>query len=393
MKRLALDDPKQSPIALIGETEHDAREVMVEGVSGLLPAHKSDERPTWIPSRRRIEWANGAVAQVFSAEDPESLRGPQFAAAWCDELAKWRHAEATFDMLQFGLRLGERPRQVITTTPRPIALLKRLIADPKTALTHAPTVANARNLAPTFLDVVVGRYAGTKLGRQELDGEIVEERADALWSRGGIENCRVAGMPGVRADAAARAVDRPRRRHQRLCQPVCPFDGVFRRSFRRFGRLCHRPDAGKAGRRDRGTAADPDRRIAQGGQEQEEVMGRSSDIHRPIPKTAAMMRTLVIAAALTALSAPALAAPDEDHACLSKAEQRAALSSGQTVTLAAAIRSVRGSVRGRGSREVVKARLCREQNGLVYLLTLLTRDGKVTHTAVDATSGKVVDAR
>ena len=122
-------------------------------------------------------------------------------------------------------------------------------------------------------------------------------------------------------------------------------------------------------------------------------MGGSSDIHRPIHKTAAMMRTLVIAAALTALSAPALAAPNEDHACLSKVEQRAALSSGQTVTLAAAIRSVRGSVRGRGFREVVKARLCREQNGLVYLLTLLTRDGKVTHTAVDATSGKVVDFR
>ena len=122
-------------------------------------------------------------------------------------------------------------------------------------------------------------------------------------------------------------------------------------------------------------------------------MGRSSDIHRPIHKTAAMMRTLVIAAALTALSAPALAAPNEDHVCLSKVEQRAALSSGQTVTLAAAIRSARGSVRGRGSREVVKARLCREQNGLVYLLTLLTRDGKVTHTAVDATSGKVVDLR
>jgi uncharacterized membrane protein YkoI len=124
-------------------------------------------------------------------------------------------------------------------------------------------------------------------------------------------------------------------------------------------------------------------------------MSRSSDIHRPIPKTAAMVRVLVLVAALTApLSVPALAAPpEEDHACLSKAEQRAALSSGQTVTLAAAIRSVRGSVRGRGAREVVNARLCREQNGLVYLLTLLTRDGKVTHTAVDATSGKVVDAR
>jgi phage terminase large subunit-like protein len=184
-----------SPIALIGETEHDAREVMVEGVSGLLAVHQRSERPEWIPSRRRLEWSSGAVAQVFSAEDPESLRGPQFAAAWCDELAKWRHAEATFDMLQFGLRLGERPRQVITTTPRPIALIKRLIADPKTAVTRAATVANACNLAPAFLDVVVSRYAGTRLGRQELDGEMVEERADALWSRRALESCRVAAAP------------------------------------------------------------------------------------------------------------------------------------------------------------------------------------------------------
>jgi hypothetical protein len=141
------------------------------------------------------------------------------------------------------------------------------------------------------------------------------------------------------------------------------------------------------------------RNCSSAGLEQEDVIRRSSDIHRRVSKTTAMTRTLILlalAAMLTGptfLSAPALAAPDGDRACLNKAEQRAALSSGQTVTLAAAIRSARGSVRGRGSREVVKARLCREQNGLVYLLTLLTRDGKVTRTAVDATSGKVVDLR
>ena len=198
---------RMGPIALIGETEHDAREVMVEGVSGLLAVHQRVERPSWSPSRRRLEWPNGAVAQVFSAEDPESLRGPQFAAAWCDELAKWRHAEAAFDMLQFGLRLGERPRQVITTTPRPIALLKRLVADPKTARTHASTVANARHLAPAFLDAVVGRYAGTRLGRQELDGEMIEQRADALWSRGGLERCRVTAAPPLQRIVVA--VDPP----------------------------------------------------------------------------------------------------------------------------------------------------------------------------------------
>jgi phage terminase large subunit-like protein len=184
-----------SPIALIGETEHEVREVMIEGVSGVLKAHQPGKRPVWIPSRRRVEWPDGAVAQAFSAEDPESLRGPQFAAAWCDELAKWKQADATFDMLQFGLRLGDRPRQVITTTPRPTALIKRLVKDPTSAVTRAGTIANARNLAPAFFDAVIARYHGTRLGRQELDGEIVEERADALWSRALIENCRVDAAP------------------------------------------------------------------------------------------------------------------------------------------------------------------------------------------------------
>jgi phage terminase large subunit-like protein len=182
-------------IALVGETERDVREVMIEGVSGLLGVHAWGERPEWIASRGRVEWKNGAVAQAFSAEDPDSLRGPQFSAAWCDELAKWRHAEATFDMLQFGLRLGVRPRQVVTTTPRPISLLKRLIADPLTAITRAGTVANAFHLSPAFLDTVVKRYRGTRLGRQELDGELIEERADALWRRAQIEACRVDAAP------------------------------------------------------------------------------------------------------------------------------------------------------------------------------------------------------
>jgi phage terminase large subunit-like protein len=200
VRKIARDNGKRgvalvSPIALVGETEHDAREVMVEGIGGLLAVHQRGERPVWIPSRRRLEWRNGTVAQVFSAEDPESLRGPQFAAAWCDELAKWRHAEAAFDMLQFGLRLGERPRQVITTTPRPIALIKRLLSDPATAVTRAGTAANARHLAPAFLDAVVARYAGTRLGRQEIDGEIVEERSDALWTRSRIEDCRLKAPP------------------------------------------------------------------------------------------------------------------------------------------------------------------------------------------------------
>ena len=141
--------------------------------------------------------ANGAVAQVFSAEDPDNLRGPQFTAAWLDELAKWRQAEAVFDMLQFGLRLGGRPRQVITTTPRPSAILKRLMADARTAVTHAGTRVNAFNLAPDFVATVLGRYHGTRLGRQEIEGEIIEQRTDALWKRAQLEACRVAAAPAL----------------------------------------------------------------------------------------------------------------------------------------------------------------------------------------------------
>ena len=194
VRDIALTD-KHARIALIGETEHEVRSVMVEGVSGLLAVHRRAERPEWLPSRRLLQWKGGAVAELFSAENYESLRGPQFSAAWCDELAKWRQAEATFDMLQFGLRLGQRPRQVVTTTPRPIAIIQRLMNDPRTAVTHAGTRANASNLAPDFVETVLTRYRDTRLGRQEIDGEVIEERNDALWSRAGIESCRVEAAP------------------------------------------------------------------------------------------------------------------------------------------------------------------------------------------------------
>src|SRR3954454_3350395 len=190
-------DRAHGRIALIGETAHDAREVMVEGEPGLLRTSPLEQRPEWISTRKRLQWPNGAVGQVFSADDPESLRGPQFEAAWCDELAKWRYGEATFDMLQFALRLGKRPRQLITTTPRPLPLIKRLIADPRTLVTRAPTRANQDFLSPAFLETVVGRYAGTRMGRQELDGEMIEDRPDALWSRALVEGCRVDAAPAL----------------------------------------------------------------------------------------------------------------------------------------------------------------------------------------------------
>jgi phage terminase large subunit-like protein len=192
VKAMAADS--RARIALVGETEHDVREVMIEGVSGILGVHRRAERPQWVPSRR-LEWKNGAVAQAFSAEQPESLRGPQFSHAWCDELAKWRQAEAAFDNLQFALRLGTRPRQLVTTTPRPIGLLKRLLADASTVRTHAATGVNKWNLAPSFLDQVTARYGGTRLGRQEIEGEIIEERSDALWSRAMLEGCRAGQVP------------------------------------------------------------------------------------------------------------------------------------------------------------------------------------------------------
>jgi len=188
-------DTPAGRIALVGETHADVRDVMIEGVSGLLRIHRRADRPQWKPSLRRLEWPNGAVAQAFSSEDPEALRGPQFEIAWADEVAKWRHAEEVWDMLQFGLRLGDRPRQVATTTPRPVPLVKRLVADSSTVVSRASTRANAFNLAPRFLDTVVGRYTGTRLGRQELDGELIEDRDDALWRRDEIERARCDTAP------------------------------------------------------------------------------------------------------------------------------------------------------------------------------------------------------
>ena len=177
-------------IALVAETLADAREVMVDGVSGLWRIAR-DRRPAFEISRRRLVWPNGSVAQLFSSEDPESLRGPQFDLAWCDELGKWKHAQETWDMLQFGLRLGAAPRQVVTTTPRAIPLIKAIIADPATVRSRLSTAGNVGNLAPGFIKAMAARYGGTRLGRQELDGELIEDREDALWNREMLERLRI----------------------------------------------------------------------------------------------------------------------------------------------------------------------------------------------------------
>lgn len=185
-------------LALIGETLGDVREVMIEGLSGIAASARV-ARPNFEPSRRRLVWPNGATAQIFSSEDPESLRGPQFDAAWCDETGKWKHADACFDMLQFGLRVGTEPKQLITTTPRPIPLLRRLLDDPAVTVTRMKTIDNAANLADGFIAAMQARYGGTRLGRQELDGELIADREDALWSRLMVESAaaaRVGETPG-----------------------------------------------------------------------------------------------------------------------------------------------------------------------------------------------------
>jgi phage terminase large subunit-like protein len=182
-------------IALVAETYADAREVMIEGPSGLCAVAADLSRPTYEPSRRRLVWPNGAVAYAFSAEDPDGLRGYQFDAAWADELCKWRYPEETWSNLQLALRLGKRPRQIATTTPRPMALIKRLIVAATTTLTRASSYANRANLSEAFFTEIAAAYEGTALGRQELLGEIVDDVIGALWSWNMIEASRISHYP------------------------------------------------------------------------------------------------------------------------------------------------------------------------------------------------------
>ena len=199
------DPGRARRVALVGETVDQVREVMVLGDSGILACSPPDRRPDWEAGRKRLVWSNGATAQVFSAHEPESLRGPQFDAAWADELAKWKRAEEAWDMLQFALRLGDHPQQVVTTTPRNVGVLKAILRNPSTVLTHAPTEANRAYLAASFLDEVRTRYAGTRIGRQELDGILLEEVEGALWTTAGLEAVRIEAAPDL--DRIVVAVD------------------------------------------------------------------------------------------------------------------------------------------------------------------------------------------
>ena len=176
-------------VALVGATEADARNVIVEGPSGLVRISPPHFRPSYESSKRRLTWPNGAIATLYSAEEPDQLRGPQHDLAWCDEAAKWKNPIETWENLELGLRLGEHPRIVVTTTPRHVKLIHRLLADRMTVRTRGNTFENA-NLPPSYLARMRQQYDGTRLGRQELYAEVLEDLPGALWQQQQLEQSR-----------------------------------------------------------------------------------------------------------------------------------------------------------------------------------------------------------
>lgn len=187
-------------IAAVAPTNSDIRRVMVEGESGFLSVcWKGDKTyrggklgfPNWSPTNRTLTWENGAKVEFYSAEDPERLRGPQFHAAWADEVAAWRNQQDVWDMLQFTLRLGRKPRVMVTTTPKPTKLMRALIASPQSHITRGSTFDNIDNLAKPFLETVKKEYEGTRLGKQELYAEILEEADGALWTTEILDGCAI----------------------------------------------------------------------------------------------------------------------------------------------------------------------------------------------------------
>ncbi len=182
-------------IALVAETAADARKVMVEGDSGILAISPPDRRPIYEPSNRQLRWPNGAVATTYSGDEPDQLRGPQHDGAWADEPATWKYPSEAWNNLELGLCLGLDPRVVATTTPRPIELLRELLRDPRVKVTRGSTYDNLENLAPSFVQRVRTKYEGTRLGRQELHAELLEDVPGALWTRDQLDACRVEAWP------------------------------------------------------------------------------------------------------------------------------------------------------------------------------------------------------
>lgn len=221
VRTIARRDPF-ARIALVGASLNDARGVMVEGESGLLAVGPPDKAPRFEPSLRRLTWDNGAQATLYSAAEPESLRGPQHSHAWCDELGKWElsgnRAERAWDNLLLGLRLGDRPRVLVTTTPRAVPLLRRILAeadDGDVAITRGSSRANLMNLPPRFLKDMDNAYGGSALGRQELEGEMLDDVPGALWTRALIEQCRTGSVPPM--TRVVIGVDPPASAHGDAC--------------------------------------------------------------------------------------------------------------------------------------------------------------------------------
>ena len=184
-------------IALVARTAADARDVMVEGESGILAVCPPSERPIYQPSKRRLVWPNGSVATTYSAEEPNKLRGPQHHKAWADEAAAWRYEDA-WDQLMFGLRLGNRPQVVVTTTPKPTKTFKAILGSDGIHITRGSTHDNAANLAPSFTRRILKKYAGTRLGQQEIEGILLDDNPNALFQRGWIDKARVRKAPEMR---------------------------------------------------------------------------------------------------------------------------------------------------------------------------------------------------
>lgn len=192
--RAMAESGRAGRFALVARTAADVRDVLVEGESGIMAISPPWFRPIYEPSKRRLTWPNGAIATTYSADEPNSLRGPQHDAAWADEIAAWNDPDA-WDQLMFGLRLGSNPQCVATTTPRPTAIVRDIIADPRTAVTRGSTYDNAANLAPSALDAYRAKYEGTRLGRQELHAELLLDTPGALWSADRINAGRVRNAP------------------------------------------------------------------------------------------------------------------------------------------------------------------------------------------------------
>ena len=202
--RFKVESGQWKRIALVNDTAADVRDVMIEGDSGLMAISRPSFRPKYVPARRQVTWPNGATAICYSAEAPELLRGPQHDGAWADELAKWRNLKVrdaeggtAWDNLLMGLRVGDNPQAIVSTTPRPLPLLRNLVKSELTFVTRGTSYENRPNLSPIWYKEVIAPYEGTRLGRQEIHAQLLEDSEGALWKREVIDSLRVASYPDL----------------------------------------------------------------------------------------------------------------------------------------------------------------------------------------------------